>query len=104
MLRTPDLDVHVHVCGVGSDWERRHLLFRDWLRQSDGDRVPYASTKTTLAQRSWPTTDHYAAAKTTVISEIMQRSEAWAASGAWSMITTSAALARYPRLAGGGVG
>ena len=25
--------VHVHVCEVGSDWERRHLAFRDELRQ-----------------------------------------------------------------------
>ncbi|MCX5045513.1 GrpB family protein [Aldersonia sp. NBC_00410] len=26
MVRTSELDVHVHVCTVGSDWERRHLL------------------------------------------------------------------------------
>jgi GrpB-like predicted nucleotidyltransferase (UPF0157 family) len=32
LVRTPQRDVHVHVCAVGSRWERRHLLFRDRLR------------------------------------------------------------------------
>lgn len=88
MLRTPTLDVHVHVCGVGSAWERRHLLFRDWLRRSDSDRSLYASTKAALAERRWPTTNHYADAKTTVIAEVMERAEAWAAGGAWPNLIT----------------
>ncbi|WP_255502941.1 GrpB family protein [Mycolicibacterium sp. CH28] len=37
MVRTPDLGVHVHVCTAGSDWERRQLLFRDWLRYDQSD-------------------------------------------------------------------
>jgi GrpB-like predicted nucleotidyltransferase (UPF0157 family) len=32
MVRTPDRGVHVHICRGSGDWERRHLLFRDWLR------------------------------------------------------------------------
>jgi GrpB-like predicted nucleotidyltransferase (UPF0157 family) len=32
MVRTSDLGVQVHVCSTDSEWERRHLLFRDWLR------------------------------------------------------------------------
>lgn len=84
MLRTPALDVHVHVCAVGSDWERRHLLFRDWLRRSDSDRALYAGAKEELATQSWPTMNHYADAKSSVIVEIAKRAEAWAATGAWS--------------------
>jgi GrpB-like predicted nucleotidyltransferase (UPF0157 family) len=45
MVRTADLSVHVHVCADGSEWERRHLLFRDWLRRDTGDRQAYARTQ-----------------------------------------------------------
>ena len=45
MVRTPDLGVHVHVCTAGSDWERRPLLFRDWLRYDQSDRAAYNSLK-----------------------------------------------------------
>ncbi len=56
MLRTAALDVHVHICATDSDWERRHLIFRDWLRQSPGDRALYEATKRNLAKRQWATT------------------------------------------------
>ncbi|MGH9098454.1 MAG: GrpB family protein [Acidimicrobiales bacterium] len=84
MLRTTALDVHVHVCAVGSDWERRHLLFRDWLRRSDSDRALYAGVKAKLGTQAWPTMNHYADAKSPIIAEIMKRAEAWAATGDWS--------------------
>jgi GrpB-like predicted nucleotidyltransferase (UPF0157 family) len=29
LVRTADLGVHVHCCNASSEWERRHLLFRD---------------------------------------------------------------------------
>ena len=85
MFRTGDRDLHVHICGSGSQWERRHLLFRDWLRASTADRELYAETKRDLAQRDWPTMDHYADAKTDVIADIMSRAEAWARSSNWSV-------------------
>lgn len=85
MLRTPRCDVHVHVCSLGSQWERRHLLFRDWLRTSTADRRRYAQRKRDLAQRDWPTMNHYADAKTDVISDIMNRAEAWAATSGWRL-------------------
>ncbi|MGI8574426.1 MAG: GrpB family protein [Egibacteraceae bacterium] len=80
MFRTPELDAHVHLCSASSVWERRHLLFRDWLRHSAADRALYAETKRDLATRSWPTMTHYADAKTDVIEVIMARAEAWARS------------------------
>jgi GrpB-like predicted nucleotidyltransferase (UPF0157 family) len=73
MLRTPQFDVHVHVCGAGSEWEQRHLVFRDWLRRNEADRSLYETTKRLLARRTWPTVDHYADAKTAVIADIMGR-------------------------------
>jgi GrpB-like predicted nucleotidyltransferase (UPF0157 family) len=43
-------DVHVHVCQAGSDWEREHLLFRDYLRSHAGARDAYARVKWEAAQ------------------------------------------------------
>jgi GrpB-like predicted nucleotidyltransferase (UPF0157 family) len=84
MFRTPALDVHIHLCDAGSDWERRHLLLRDWLQESADDREAYAALKTELQKQSWETVNHYADAKTALISEMTARAEAWAASIEWS--------------------
>lgn len=84
LFRTPDLDVHVHVCAAGSDWERRHLLFRDRLRHSAEDRAAYAALKSELQTQDWETMNHYAEAKTGLIAEILDRAEAWARSSGWS--------------------
>ena len=50
-----DLDgqrsVHIHVCATGSEWERRHLAFRDWLRTHPADAEAYARLKRDLAAR-----------------------------------------------------
>jgi GrpB-like predicted nucleotidyltransferase (UPF0157 family) len=43
--------------------ERRHLLFRDWLRHSDCDRELYGQLKLRLAQQDWPDMNAYADAK-----------------------------------------
>ena len=84
MFRTAELDVHIHVCDAGSEWERRHLLLRDWLRESADDREAYAALKTGLQQQGWETMNHYADAKADLISEMTDRAEAWAASTGWS--------------------
>lgn len=87
MLRTPERDVHVHICDCHSQWERRHLLFRDWLRTSAADRQLYTERKRALAQRDWPTMNYYADAKSDVIADITERAEAWARSSDWSVDT-----------------
>ena len=83
MLRTPERDTHVHICEAGSDWERRHLLLRDWLRQSAEDRQAYADLKFQLQKQDWESTNHYADAKTGLIAEIGARAEVWARSTGW---------------------
>jgi GrpB-like predicted nucleotidyltransferase (UPF0157 family) len=85
MVRTPERDVHVHVCSAGSDWERRHLLFRDRLRHDADDRAVYEATKRRLAGRNWVDMNAYADAKGPVIADITRRAEAWAASGGWGL-------------------
>lgn len=85
MLRTPEGDIHVHVCTAGSEWERRHLLFRDHLRENAADRRRYEDVKRALAGRVYDDTNDYADAKTDIVSAIMTRAEAWAAATGWSM-------------------
>jgi GrpB-like predicted nucleotidyltransferase (UPF0157 family) len=79
MFRTPERDVHVHVWKAGSEDERRHLLFRDWLRQAPDDRAHYGSVKRRFVGERFTDMNYYAKAKGPVIEEIMRRAETWAA-------------------------
>lgn len=73
MLRTPARDVHLHVFTVGSTEIERYLVFRDWLRGNEDDRLLYARAKRALAQQEWPTMQHYAEAKSEVVELILSR-------------------------------
>ncbi|MFJ8954981.1 GrpB family protein [Streptomyces sp. NPDC102381] len=74
----------MHICTAGSEWERRHLLFRDWLRRDTADRAAYARHKQHLAEQDWPDMNAYAAAKGPLIAEISERAEAWARATGWT--------------------
>lgn len=64
---------HVHVCGQDSQWERRHLAFRDWLRTHPEDAAAYERLKRDLAERHRRDTYTYADAKTAFIREVEAR-------------------------------
>jgi len=85
MFRTPARDVQVHIWEAGSDDERRHVLFRDWLRADESDRILYEDTKRRLADRRWRDVNYYAEAKSPVIAEIMERARSWAARQGWHL-------------------
>ncbi len=69
-------DVHVHVCTAGSRWERRHLLFRDYLRADAAARDAYTAAKAEIALRWRDDRIAYADAKTDVIEALLARAEA----------------------------
>jgi GrpB-like predicted nucleotidyltransferase (UPF0157 family) len=78
-------EVHLHVCQVGSEWERVHLLFRDYLRGSERARGEYAAMKRETAA-SWRDDGvAYNAAKTDVILDLLDRAERWAIETGWSV-------------------
>ncbi|ONH32787.1 GrpB family protein [Pseudofrankia asymbiotica] len=85
MFRTAEQDVHIHVCEAGSDWEHRHLLFRDWLRHDAADRAAYEAAKRALAALDWPSMQHYAEAKSDIIQEITTRARPWATTTGWTV-------------------
>ena len=65
----------VHVCPVGSEWERRHLQFRDHLRSHPEDAARYAELKRRLAAEHPNDIMSYVHAKTPFIREIEARAE-----------------------------
>lgn len=75
MVRTPELDVHVHVWGVGDGEVARLLAFRERLRASGADRAEYERLKRELARRAWADMNEYADAKGPLIEAILARSE-----------------------------
>ena len=85
MLRTAELDVHVHICSAGSRWERDHLLFGDWLEVDPADRLAYERLKRELATRDWFDLNQYAEAKGDLIDEILGRAREWADRTGWTV-------------------
>jgi GrpB-like predicted nucleotidyltransferase (UPF0157 family) len=73
MVRPPTHDANVHVWAAGSEDARRYLAFRDRLRRSTEDRDRYEAVKRSLADRDWPSRQHYARAKSDVVAEILRR-------------------------------
>lgn len=74
LVRTPALDVHVHVHEVGDDEAQDKVRFRDRLRSSEEDRVLYERTKRRLVAQDWADMNAYSDAKSDVVAEIMARS------------------------------
>src|SRR5215471_8418404 len=73
MVRTPELDVHIHVFSTGCIEVTRQLAFRNHLRRNAEDRLLYQSTKRRLAKEDWPDMDAYARAKAEVVEQITAR-------------------------------
>ena len=73
LLKGPDTDINLHVFSQGCQEAERMLLFRDWLRSHPDELQLYESTKRELASREWKYVQHYADAKTAVVTEIMAR-------------------------------
>jgi GrpB-like predicted nucleotidyltransferase (UPF0157 family) len=75
MFRTHARDVHVHVLSRGSRETDRMLTFRDRLRSNVSERKEYEAVKRSLASRSWPDMNAYAAAKSETVERIIAAAE-----------------------------
>lgn len=78
-------DVQVHVCSFGSGWERRHLLFRDYLKSTEAARIEYITAKRQLAEAWRDDRVAYADAKTEVINTLIDQAELWATEHGWHL-------------------
>jgi GrpB-like predicted nucleotidyltransferase (UPF0157 family) len=90
MLRTPQLDVHVHIFSAGCVEVTRMLAFRNRLRSNAEDRLRYETLKRNLAKRDWPDMNDYARAKTDVVEQIIANSLQEAETNAGSSARDSA--------------
>lgn len=73
MLRTPELDVHIHIFSPECPEFLRHLAFRNHLRTNDDDRLRYEALKRRLAKEDWSDMNAYARAKSELVEEILAR-------------------------------
>ena len=72
---------NVHLRRSGEFSQQAALLFRDYLRASGTARERYGRTKRRLAERSWPSVEHYADAKGDVIWDVLREADRWAWQG-----------------------
>ena len=61
---------HIHIVEQNSDWWRRHIAFRDYLRANDKARDEYYKLKTELAAKEWEDKNDYTDAKTEFVKSI----------------------------------
>ncbi|AJT42945.1 GrpB family protein [Psychromicrobium lacuslunae] len=73
LVRTEQLDVHIHLLETADPAIEDYLLLRDQLRNAPADREQYERVKRDLLSQDWPDMNSYAEAKTTVIEEIKAR-------------------------------
>jgi len=76
LVRTPELDVHVHIYKKGDPAVTNYLLLRDRLRDDAGDRELYARTKRELIAQGFDDMNAYSDAKSEVIAGILARARA----------------------------
>ncbi len=77
--------VHIHVCTMGGEWEREHLLFRDYLRADPASRSRYAQLKRELAERYWDDRLAYTEGKTGFILDTLDHARTWAETTGWKL-------------------
>jgi GrpB-like predicted nucleotidyltransferase (UPF0157 family) len=77
--------VQIHVCEAGGEWEREHLLFRDFLRAHPQARDAYARLKRDLAERYRDDRLAYNEGKTGFILDTLDQAISWAKRSGWKV-------------------
>ena len=75
--------VNVHVCESGGAWERRHLVFRDYLRAFAAVKAEYGDLKRRAAERHSTNRYDYTDAKGPFILEVERKAKGWAHGTRW---------------------
>jgi GrpB-like predicted nucleotidyltransferase (UPF0157 family) len=76
--------VHIHVCEIGSKWERDHLLFRDFLRAHAQAAHAYEQVKRAAVARYGDDRIAYTESKGPVIEGLLIEAEEWANRTGWA--------------------
>jgi GrpB-like predicted nucleotidyltransferase (UPF0157 family) len=76
LLKCSHVDSNLHVFSFGCEEITRMLMFRDWLRAHERERLRYEEVKRELAARTWRHVQHYADAKSEIVRDILSRAGA----------------------------
>jgi GrpB-like predicted nucleotidyltransferase (UPF0157 family) len=79
------LTVHIHVCTAGGEWEREHLLFRDYLRADSEAQRAYARLKRELGERYRDDRLAYTEGKTGFVLDTLDDARTWAERTGWKL-------------------
>ncbi len=74
---------HIHVCQAGGEWERKHLLFRDYLRSHPARVREYEAVKRAARDRYGDDGIAYTEAKGPFIEATLDLAATWAADTGW---------------------
>jgi len=74
---------HVHVCSAGSEWERVHLLFRDYVRAHPEAAAAYEALKWRLAADHRDDRITYTDAKGPFVDRMLTHAVEWANETGW---------------------
>jgi len=77
--------VHIHVCDAAGEWEREHLLVRDYLRAHPEARLAYPRLKRDISDRYRDDRLAYNEGKTGFILDVLREAEAWARRTGWAL-------------------
>tara|TARA_B100000959_G_C14817319_1_gene556355 strand:+ start:286 stop:795 length:510 start_codon:yes stop_codon:yes gene_type:complete len=64
---------HIHLVKSSSLWFRRHIAFRNELRENSKTKIEYEKLKKTLAKKEWKDGNEYADAKTDFIRSVEKK-------------------------------
>ena len=64
---------HIHLVEFNSDFWKRHLVFRNYLRENNEVKDEYYLLKKELSEKEWNSGDEYAAAKADFINEVVNK-------------------------------
>lgn len=78
-------NVQIHVCNAAGEWEREHLLFRDYVRADQEARLAYARLKRELSDRYRDDRLAYNEGKTGFILDMLGEAKAWAKRTGWAL-------------------
>lgn len=64
---------HIHLVEFNTDFWKRHLAFRNYLRENNEVKDEYYLLKKELSEKEWNSGDEYAAAKADFINEVLNK-------------------------------
>ena len=73
--KTGENNFHIHLVKKRGQFWKRHILFRDFLRNNEIVKNEYASLKRQLAKKDWKDGNEYAGAKTEFIKAIEEKAK-----------------------------